>query len=108
MPRGSTKQACRDAVRAAIRAAEDGHAPADRRLTVGKWLDVWLADHVVGGTRPKRPSTVASYTLIADKHLRPRLDRVILSSLTPGQVEDALASMRAPGRTRGTTSRSSL
>ena len=35
MPKGSTKQACRDAVRAPIRAAEDGHAPADRRLTVG-------------------------------------------------------------------------
>lgn len=70
---------------------------------MGKWLDVWLADHVAGGTRPKRPSTVASYTLIADKHLRPRLGRVILSSLTPGQVEDALAAMRASGLAASTT-----
>lgn len=103
MPKGSTKQACRDAVRAAIRATEDGHAPADRRLTVGKWLDIWLADHVAGGTRPKRPSTVASYTLIVEKHLRPRLGRVVLSGLTPGQVEAALGDMRASGLAASTT-----
>jgi hypothetical protein len=33
-PRGSTKSACRDALRAAIRRTEDGSAPPDGRLVM--------------------------------------------------------------------------
>jgi integrase len=103
MPKGSTKSQCRDALRRAIRGAEDGHRPVDGRLTVGGWLDAWLSDYVAGGTRPKRPGTVASYTSVVNTHLRPRLGRVVLSRLTREDVHDALAGIAATGVSPSTT-----
>ena len=81
-PRGSTKTQCRDALKAAIRASDDGLPMTDARLTVGRWLDIWLSDYVAGGTRPKRAGTIASYTSVVENHLRPRLGRIPVARLT--------------------------
>lgn len=84
-------------MRLAVRGVEDGYRPVDGRLLVGGWLDTWLTDYVAGGTRPKRPGTIASYTSVVNTHLRPRLGRVVLSRLTREQVQDALAGISATG-----------
>lgn len=102
-PRGSTKSDCRDALKAALRRSEDGFAPVDGRLTVGRWLDTWLANYVAGGTRPKRAGTIASYTSVVENHLRPRLGRIVLSRLTRDHVEEALAVITASGVSPSTT-----
>jgi integrase len=96
-PRGSTKQDCRDALKAALRRADDGYAPADRRLTVGAWLDTWMTKHVAGGPRPRRARTVESYETVVRVHLKPRLGRIVLSKLTREQVGDTLADIGAKG-----------
>jgi integrase len=96
-PRGLTKSACRQSLRASIRRAEQGEAPLDGRLTVGRWLDTWLENYIAGGTRPRRTGTIASYRSVVNNHLRPTLGRVVLSRLTREQVSTALAEIAASG-----------
>jgi integrase len=102
LPVGSTKTACREALRAAIRRSDEGSAPLDGRLTVGRWLDIWLKKYVAGGTRPRRPRTVESYQSVANVHLKPRLGRIVLAKLTREQVSDALSGVAAAGAAPGT------
>jgi integrase len=96
-PRGSTRSACRDALRAAIRRTEEGIAPLDGRLTVGRWLDTWQQDYVAGGARPRRAGTIASYRSVVENHLRPRLGQVVLARLTREQVNQALGGVASTG-----------
>jgi integrase len=102
-PKGSTKSQARDALKAAIRASDDGLPPTDARLTVGRWLDTWLRDYVAGGTRPKRAGTVASYTSVVENHLRPRLGRIPVARLTREQVQRALEAIGSSGVSASTT-----
>jgi integrase len=54
------------------------------RLTVGDWLDRWLAQAV----RPSmRGGTVYQYDLIVRCHLKPALGRIRLQALQPGDVQ---------------------
>jgi integrase len=103
LPKGSTKTQCRDAVRAAVRASADGYSPTDSRLTVGRWLEIWMADYVAGGTRPKRPGTIASYASVVNNHLRPRLGHIVLARLTREQVQVAITAIAATGVSPSTT-----
>jgi integrase len=82
---------CRAKLREALRQAEDGQAPPSGRLTVGGWLDTWLASYVAGGTSPKAPRTVELYESVVRVHLKPRLGRIVLAKLTREQVARALA-----------------
>jgi integrase len=85
---------CRAKLRDSLRQAEDGQAPLSGRLTVGGWLDQWLANYVAGGVRPKAPRTVELYESVVRVHLKPQLGRVILAKLTREQVAKALAGLR--------------
>ena len=82
---------CRAKLREALRHAEDGQAPVSGRLTVGAWLDTWLANYVGGGANPKAPRTVELYESVVRVHLKPRLGRIVMAKLTREQVAAALA-----------------
>jgi integrase len=53
------------------------------KLTVGEYLDRWLADSVKGTVKE---TTYANYAYITRVHIRPALGRVKLRSLTPAHV----------------------
>lgn len=62
---GRTRRAVSDAVRGAIRAAEDGTLRRDERQTVGQFLTSWLQD--VARTRV-RPRTFSGYEATIERH----------------------------------------
>jgi integrase len=82
---------CRAKLREALRLVEDGQAPPSGRLTVGAWLDTWLASYVAGGTNPKAPRTVELYESVIRVHLKPRIGKVVLAKLTREQIARALS-----------------
>src|SRR5215204_1602487 len=53
------------------------------KLTVGEYLDGWLADSVKGTVKE---TTYANYAYVTHVHISPALGRVKLKSLTPGHV----------------------
>jgi len=94
---GKTQQDALRKLRAAQRSAEVG-VVADGRLTVGRWLDQWLATVVDG--RAGTDNTRAHYRQIVKVHLVPALGRVRLDRLTAGQVDDFLTAKAAEGLSR--------
>jgi Phage integrase, N-terminal SAM-like domain len=75
-------------------AADQGLPAIAQRVTVGAWLDEWLVSSVRGRLRP---STVASYELVANLYLRPTLGRVALAKLTPETVVRTVRQLEARG-----------
>jgi hypothetical protein len=53
------------------------------KLTIGEYLDRWLADSVKGTVKE---TTYANYAYITHKHLSPTLGYVQLKTLTPSHV----------------------
>jgi integrase len=53
------------------------------KLTVGEYLDRWLADSVKGTVKE---TTYANYAYVTHVHISPALGRAKLKSLTPGHV----------------------
>jgi integrase len=65
-------------------ADRDGGSLYDaRKLTVGEYLDRWLADSVKGTVKE---TTYANYAYITHKHISPALGHVKLKTLTPAHV----------------------
>ncbi len=64
-----TKKAAREARDAARHAAHRGTYVSSSNLTVGEYLDTWIAAHEVG----LKPSTAKSYRANIDRYLRPRI-----------------------------------
>lgn len=64
-----------------------------RRLTVGSFLDAWLA----GLPARVEPSTVTNYTDMVKTHLKPALGAKILSQLTVSDVNAVWAAKRKAG-----------
>jgi integrase len=66
-----------------------GIQPGSTRLTVGKYLDEWLA----AVASKVRPSTHRRYAQIVKHQLQPHLGRVSLSTLAPDDVEHMLLAL---------------
>ncbi len=60
------------------------------RMTVGEWLEEWLAGRSVAGRAPK---TLISYRSLLRTHLVPAIGHIRLVDLTPGQIEHFYASL---------------
>jgi integrase len=67
------------------------------KMTVGAWLDRWLADHA----RPTVGArTLDGYTMIVEKYLKPRLGALVLAKLRPAHIAAYHGAMLADGRRR--------
>jgi hypothetical protein len=66
--------------------------PADRSLTVGQYLDVWISGKIDAKTI--RPSTARSYSQHIRQHIAPRLGRYRLADLSGQQLERAFSDLR--------------
>ena len=68
---------------AVIKTVGEGTHAHDGRLTVGEFLDHWLADKVAAGLRP---TTERSYRQHIRDHLKPQLGHLRLRDLRPSHV----------------------
>jgi len=91
---GRTRRAVADALRDALKAAQDGTLVADERQTIAEFLTRWLQD--VARTRV-RPRTYAGYEATIDRHINPHIGQVRLTKLTPQHLQALLATLETNG-----------
>lgn len=77
-----TRKAAREARDAARYANHRGTYVAPKDLTVGEYLDLWIAAHEV----ELKPSTAKSYRDNIDRYLRPALGHERLQALSPSRL----------------------
>jgi integrase/predicted RNA-binding Zn-ribbon protein involved in translation (DUF1610 family) len=94
----ATRKACQAAVNKVLSAVEARTFTPPTRITVKAFLlDEWLP--AVKGTL--RPTTYASYTMLAREHIIPRLGSLQLQKLTPGAINALYAYLLEEGRVCG-------
>jgi integrase len=93
-----TSRVSRQALRDALKAAEQGTLSGDERQTIGEFLKRWL-QHVV---RPRvRPRTFVGYEAAIEHHISPHLGRVRLAKLTPQHLQAWMATLETKGVSAG-------
>ena len=85
-----TQREAQDRLRAALVTSSAGIAAPDGRMTVGAWLDTWLATSVA---QRCRPSTAANYAIVVRLYIKPAVGRIPLAKLTPEHVTRMLAGL---------------
>jgi Phage integrase, N-terminal SAM-like domain len=80
---GKTKEEARKALREARSNADAGLVFDAGKLTVGEYLDRWLADSVQDTVRQR---TYERYESIARVHIKPAIGRLKLKALTPAHA----------------------
>lgn len=91
---GDSAAACRKALQAAIRDRDQGIVPINTRMTVGEYLDSWIAEAV----EPHKSSrTTAIYRTVIERQLRPGIGARAIGALTSSHVTAILADLRAQG-----------
>ena len=75
----------------------------DRGITVGEYLDGWLADSVKGAVKE---TTFANYAYVARKHVSPAIGHVKLKNLTPPRVRGFYGGKARSGLSAATVKRS--
>lgn len=90
---GRTKAEVVAKLKALHRSLDAGIEQPTRRLTIGAFLDTWLA----GLPARVEPSTVTNYTDMVKTHLKPALGGKLLSQLTVSDVNALWATKRKAG-----------
>lgn len=62
-------------------------------MTLGEWLDSWLADYI----QDVKPGTKDSYASIVDNHIRPALGKIPLQKLKPPMIQKFYNQLREKG-----------
>lgn len=93
-----THRAVAEALRDALRAAQQGTLVGDERQTIPEFLTRWLLD--VARTRV-RPRTFAGYEAAIERHIRSHLGRVRLAKLTPQHLRARMATLETKGVSAG-------
>ena len=91
---GKTRKEVADKLASALADLQKGETPKSGRLTVGKYLDDWLAQHV------KVHRSAGSYRTYEQQtrlHLKPALGKTILSRLSAKEVQELVNRKSAEG-----------
>ena len=91
---GRTRRAVADALRDALKAAQEGTLVGDERQTLAEFLKRWLQD--VARTRV-RPRTFVGYEAAIEHHISPHLGRVRLAKLTPQHLQAWMGTLETQG-----------
>jgi integrase len=91
----ATRKEVVEKLKAAQAAQANGANLAVERITVGQFLDRWLADVV---SRRNKARTVDGYKQIVKDHLKPHIGRHQLDKLRPEHVQAMLNTLAAEGR----------
>jgi integrase len=100
----STKAAALAAMAGLQTAKADGTYIEPSRLTLGAYLDQWLA----AGCGGVRPWTLKGYASVVANHIKPRLGTVPLQKLTRPELKAFYAALRTGGYTKGRKAGSGL
>jgi integrase len=79
---------------------DDGQISEPAKITLGQFLDVWLAHIAVPGRYS--PTTVERYTELVRAHIAPRLGHLKMRNVTTMQMQTFLDEKQTSGRIRGT------
>lgn len=96
---GRTKTEVLAKIREIHRTMGEGLPTPDERLTLGTFLDRWLAENVPGTISD---STLDNYADTARLHLKPALGHTVLTRLTVRDVDELLAAKREAGYSANT------
>jgi integrase len=91
---GKTREEVAAKLTVALSEVQKGLTVPSHRMTLGAFLDQWLADVVV---QRNRPSTAESYQFYVRKYISPALGKHQLAKLTPQQVQHFLNEQHASG-----------
>ena len=80
---GKTQAEVRKKLQQATTAIDEGLYREPSKLTVGAWLDIWLAEYLNG----VKPRTLDSYTTTCKTHIKPALGAVKLSALAAHDIQ---------------------
>ncbi|QDU82698.1 Putative prophage phiRv2 integrase [Polystyrenella longa] len=89
-----TKSQAMDFIRNESHLRDNGGLVTQTTESVAGFLDYWLKNVVETELAPK---TLADYTLIVNKHIKPRIGRKHLTKLTPEDIQMMLSGMRREG-----------
>jgi len=81
---GDTQKEVRQKLNAITKDIDDGLYTEPSKLTVGAWLDIWLAEYVKDAVKP---FTYSSYETQCRVHIKPALGAVKLSALNAHAIQ---------------------
>ena len=90
---GKTQKEVRQKLTQAIAAIDNGDYFEPSKMTVGEWLDIWLAEYM----GDKKYMTVKSYRGQIENHIRPALGAIRLSHLQPHTIQKFYNELTATG-----------
>ena len=99
---GRTRQEALLKLQSALRSVQDGLTLGSERLTIGRWLEIWLEDNAA---RRVRPRTLQVYRDVIRLHLAPRLGHIRLTRLTRSDVQRALNEAFDAGQAPGSVAK---
>lgn len=65
-----------------------------QKITLGQWLEVWMAEHTIPNLRP---NTQERYRGIIDRHIIPRLGHLSLTRVSPTDIKSLQSALTAEG-----------
>lgn len=80
---GDTQKEVRQKLNAVVKEIDEGTYFEPSKITVSKWLDVWLEEY----TDDKKYQTVKHYKAQVNTHIKPALGAIKLESLTTPQIQ---------------------
>jgi integrase len=92
---GATRQEVARELATAMRDREQGLSALDDRQTVGEYLAAWIESY----RQRRRITSYLRYERVIRRHLQPGLGKLVLSKLTPQQVETFYTRKLAEGDT---------
>lgn len=92
---GKTQKEVREKMQAAIAELNNGTYLEPLKMTVGEWLDVWVAEYLGNA----KPHTRKSYEGVIKNHIKPAIGAIKLTSLTRVQVQKMINGLRSTKQT---------
>lgn len=96
---GRTRQEVAEKLTKALSEVQQGMFVEPGKLTLGKWLEMWLSEYA----KPRlRPTTWESYERNVRCHIKPAIGNIPLKQLQPNHLQKLYNSLLASGRADGT------
>lgn len=93
---GKTQKEVRQKMQAAAVQLNENEYMEPSRLTLSRWLDIWLRDY----TGDKKYQTVKHYRAQCETHIKPALGAVLLKDLSTPQIQSFYKSLEKTGKTQ--------
>ena len=91
----NTQKELTDKLHQSIERYQDVELTEDSRMTLGEWLDIWLAEYKEGTIRP---STMKCYRQFIDCYIKPQLGHKQVSLITSQDIQRMYRRLKEEGR----------